>query len=138
MVIPAIAQGASIVEATYTIDGNAIAMATYTGKDGGPDSDPEPYWNLLGNAPQRAYDVTIKPDQKGGTTATMKGKISISIVIRNKFSMGTVTSESLTLVRNDADSDRWYLPAEELKRIQALLREQQTKKADPLLADDGS
>lgn len=127
---PAVARGASIVTATYSIDGNAIAQATYTGEDGGANSDPEPYWDLLGKAPERIYEVKIKPDQKDATTATLKGKINIEVKIRNKFSMGTVTTDSLTLVRDNADSDRWYLPAEELNRLKAILLDKGAKKTN--------
>jgi alpha-L-fucosidase len=126
---PAISQGASIVKATYSIDGNVIALTTYTGDDGGPNSDPKPYWDLLGKAPEIVSQVTIKPDQKDGTTATIKGKISISVTIGNNFSVGTVRTESLTLVRDKANSEKWYLPAEELKRIKALAPDKEAKKA---------
>ena len=114
---------ASIVKATYNHDGDAIALMIYTGPDGGPNSDPAEYWALLGKAPESAYDVKIKPDEAGGKTATLKGEIRVSVEIRNKFSMGTVKVDELTLKRDDGESIRWYIPTEELKRIQALVVE---------------
>jgi hypothetical protein len=124
---PAVTHAASIVKATYSHDGGEIALMVYTGPDGGPDSDPAKYWALLGKAPESAYEVKIKPDKDGGKTATLKGDIEVSVEIRNKFNMGTVKAGELKLVRDDGRSKRWYLPADELKRIQALLIEDSSK-----------
>jgi hypothetical protein len=99
----------------------------YTGPDGGPDSNPAAYWALLGKAPESAYEVKITPDKAGGKTATLKGDIEVSVEIRNKFDMGIVKANELKLVRDDGHSERWYLPADELKRIQALLVENSPK-----------
>jgi hypothetical protein len=118
---------ASIVKAKYSHDGDAIALMIYTGPDGGPNSDPAAYWALLGKAPESAYEVKIKPDKAGGKTATLKGEIKVSVEIRNKFSMGTVNVNKLTLIRDDGNSTRWYIPTAELKHIQALLVEDSSK-----------
>lgn len=115
----AVAQAASIVKVAYSVDGQVVAEAVYTGEDGGPKSDPGPYWKLLGQAPEIVSGVTIQPDQQDGKTATLKGKISIAVTIRNQFSMGTVKTDSLVLVRDKTDSAKWYLTAEELKRIRS-------------------
>jgi hypothetical protein len=112
---------ASIVKATYSRDGDAIALMIYTGPDGGPHSDPAQYWALLGKAPESAYDVKIKPDTAGGKIATLKGEIKVTVEIRNKFSMGAVEVKELTLKRDGGDSTKWYVPTKELKRIQALI-----------------
>lgn len=113
-------QAASIVKSTYTLDGEPVALMVYTGANGGRQSDPGPYWKLLGKAPERAYEVKIEADKAGGRTATLKGEIEVSVQIRNKISMGTVKTDTLTLVRDDGGSNRWYLPAKELKRLEAL------------------
>lgn len=120
----------SIVKATYKLDGEDIALMVCTGSDGGPNSDHNQYWSLLGKTPEAAYSVKIKPDESGGKTATLKGKISVSVEIRNKFNMGTATTDHLSLVRNDPESTHWYLPADELKRLTALI-DKETGKGDP-------
>jgi hypothetical protein len=118
---PVMTHAASIVKATYAQDGDTIALMVYTGSDGGPRSDSVRYWALLAKAPERAYRVQIKPDKTGGKTATLKGNITVSVEIRNQFNMGTVKTDRLTLVRDDAKFNKWYIPSEELKRIRALI-----------------
>jgi hypothetical protein len=126
--IPAYA--ASIVKATYSHKDNKVALMIYTGSDGGPNSNRADYWKLLGKAPESAYEVKIKPDEPRGKVATLAGDIKISVEIRNQFSMRMVKTDKLTLVRDDADSTRWYIPAKELTRIVALI-EKEPAKRDP-------
>ncbi len=118
---------ASIVKATYSQDGNKIALMVYTGSDGGPNSDRASYWKLLGKAPGRAYEVKVKPDKANGKTATLRGNIRVSVEIRNKFNMGIVKTDKLKLVRDDINSTRWYIPSKELKRIVALVDKKSAK-----------
>lgn len=118
---PDMTQAAAIVKATYSQDGEEIASMVYTGPDGRPRSDPAMYWELLGKAPEITSDVKIEPDMKDGKTATLKGDIVVSVEIRNRYSMGTVKTDELKLVRDDDHSKKWYMPAEELKRIRALV-----------------
>ena len=112
--------GASIVKVTLKQDGNVISRAIYTGPDGGRTSDPAPYWKLLAQAPQFTSDVAISPDVENGKVATLKGKVEVSIQIRNKFSMGVAKTDSLTLIRKN-DGQGWYLSKEELKRVMKLV-----------------
>lgn len=133
--IPAYA--ASIVKATYSHKDNKVAQMIYSGSDGGPNSDRAGYWKLLGKAPANAYDVKIKPDEAGGKVATLAGDIRISVEIRNTFSMGTVKTDKLTLVRDDADSTKWYIPARELTRIVALIDKESAGHDPKAGQDDG-
>lgn len=112
---------ASIVKAAYSHNGEQVALMIYTGSDGGPTSDREGYWKLLGKAPESASKVKIKPDKADGKTATLKGDVSVSVEIRNKFNMGVAKTDKLTLVRENTEFTRWYIPAKELKRIVALI-----------------
>jgi hypothetical protein len=114
------ANAASIVKVTYQQDGKLIATMIYTGADGGPSSDRSKYWALL-DSPGRPYDVTIKPDKAGGKVATLKGKLEVAIMIRNKFSMGIAKTDHLQLIRSDASSDAWHLSPAERKRLEALV-----------------
>ena len=116
----ATANAASIVQVTFKQDGKVIALMTYTGPDGGPDSDPTQYWNLLTKPARFAYDVKINPDEENRTTATLKGKITVSIQIRNKFHMGTAETDELKLTRENAESNKWHFSEKELKRVTAL------------------
>lgn len=109
---------ASIVKVTFTNNGEMIGKMIYTGADGGAASNPAKYWSLLSDAPEAAYEVHIDANEADKKTATIKGDISVSVEIRNKYSMGTTKTESLKLVRDDIDSDQWYIPEEELKRVQ--------------------
>ena len=129
-------QAASIVKATYRQDGNTIALMVYTGSDGGPNSDRASYWKLLGKAPGAAYKVKVKPDKPKGNSATLRGDIRVSVEIRNQFNMGIVKTDKLKLVRDDADSTRWYIPAKELKRIVALI-DKKSAKDDTEAEQDG-
>jgi hypothetical protein len=113
---------ASIVKATYSMGGDTIALMVYTGPDGGPQSDPATYWALLGTAPEIASQVKIKADKAGGRTATLKGDIKVSVKIRNKFNMGVVKTAKLALMRDDDQSNKWYIPPKELKRIRAIIK----------------
>ncbi len=118
---PGGANAASIVKATYIQNGKLVALMVYTGEDGGPNSDPAKYWTLLGDAPDAAYEVAIVADTDGGQIATLKGEIEVSVEIRNKFSMGTAKTKTLKLVRKDGETEGWYLPEDELKRVLAIL-----------------
>lgn len=109
---------ASIVKVTFKQDGEVIAKMVYTGPDGGPASNPTKYWSLLQQAPESAYEVQIEPDEDSAKKATLRGDISVSVEIRNQFTMGTTRTDKLTLWRDDVDSDHWYIPDVELKRIQ--------------------
>lgn len=109
---------ASIVKVTFKQDGKLIAEMVYTGPDGGPASNPAKYWSLLSQAPDSAYDVDIQADEQLKKKATLEGDITVSVQIRNKYSMGTTKTEKLILWRDDVDSDRWYIPDVELNRIQ--------------------
>lgn len=128
---------ASIVKATYSQDGNKIAEMVYTGSDGGPNSNRAGYWKLLGKAPGGAYDVKVKPDKANGKTATLRGDITVSVEIRNKFNMGIAKTDKLELVRDDIDSTRWYIPVNELKRIVALI-DKKSAKNDSKAEQDGA
>ena len=109
---------ASIVKVTFKQDGELIARMIYTGPDGGPASNPAKYWSLLPKAPESAYEVAIEPDEDSAKKATLKGDITVSVEIRNQFTMGTTRTDKLVLWRDDVDSDLWYIPDVELKRIQ--------------------
>ena len=118
---------ASIVKVTYTQDGVLLGTMIYTGKDGGPQSDPAPYWQLTTKAPEITSKVKVKPDEAGGKVATLKGKIEVSLTIRNQFNMGTVKTDTLVLKRKNADSDQWYLSEKELKRLKLLMKKKNGK-----------
>ena len=121
-------RAASIVRVTYTKGGELLASMIYSGRDGGPGSDPAPYWALVAKSPEIISKVKIKADKPGGKVATLKGKIKVSLTIRNQFNMGTAETDTLTLVRDDADSDRWYLSKKEHKRIAALAMKKEKRK----------
>ena len=128
---------ASIIKVNYSQKGDSVARMVYTGPDGGSSSDGAIYWNLLGKAPERAYEVKIKPDRSGGKTATLSGEVAVSIQIRNKINMGTAKTDKLTLVRDDAESTKWYLPANELKRLKAII-DKKSAKMEPSLEQGSS
>ena len=117
------APAASIVKVTYQLEGDTIALMVYSGPVGGPNSDPAKFWALLSEAPQAAYDVNVKPDQPNGKAATLKGNITVSLQIRNQFSMGKVKTDTLLLQRDD-NTGQWYPTVAELNRLQKLLRTQ--------------
>ena len=112
---------ASIVDVTFKKDGKVVARSIYSGKDGGPSTDRSVYWKLLSKKPMFGSDVTVKPDKPGGKLATLKGKIEVSIMIRNQFNKGVAKTDKLELIRKSADSDAWYLSKAELERIEALI-----------------
>lgn len=94
---------------------------TYTGPDGGANADPTQYWNLLAKPAAFTYNVKVKPDKESGTVATLRGKIAVSIQIRNKYDMGTAAVDALTLTRENAESNKWFFSAKELKRVTRLV-----------------
>ena len=124
---PVMTRAAAVVEARYSQGGGTVGLMTYSGPDGGADSDPARYWVLLGKAPELASQVKIKPDSEGGKTATLKGDVKISVTIRNQFNMGTVKTDKLTLARDDDHSDNWYIPVKELERIKAPIAKESMK-----------
>ena len=113
--------GASFVKVTYKQDGKVVAKSIYSGADGGASTDRSKYWKLLSSTPMFGSDVKIEPDKKGGKVATLKGKIEVSIEIRNKFNKGVAKTDKLELIRKKADSDAWYLSKDELKRLEKLV-----------------
>ena len=113
-------EAATITKVKYRLDGKSVAQVIYSGGDGWKS---ERYWKLLGWAPEIISEMKIKPDEPGGKVATLKGKVVVSIEIRNSKIIGAATVDNLTLVRKDAESDRWHLSKEELKRLMAAVQE---------------
>lgn len=113
-------RGASIVKVTYKQDGKVVARSIYSGDPGGATTDREVYWKLLRSTPMFGSEVKIKPAKAGGKVATLEGKIEVSIEIRNKFNKGVAKTDKLTLIRDAADSEAWYLSKAELERLQKL------------------
>ncbi len=121
-------RAASITKGTYIHNGKPVALAVYTGPDGDPKSDASTYWALLGKVPEFVFGVEIKADKPDGKIATLKGNIMVSVEIRNQFNMGVAETDKLTLIRDDADSNKWHLSTAEQKRITALVKKNPKKK----------
>ena len=116
-----LANGASFVKVTIKQEGKVVGNTIYSGPAGGKGSDHKVYWKLLAKPPMFGSEVVIKPDESNGKTATLEGKLEISIAIRNRYEMGTAKVEKLRLTRRDVDSDKWFLSKDELKRVMALV-----------------
>lgn len=114
LLFPTFVNAASIVKVSYKLDGKEVARATYSAGDRWSD---EKVWSLLKSEPMFTYDVLIKPDEPNGLTATLSGKIQVSIELRNSVDLGTLEFKKLVFQRSGPDSQKWFLPKDELKRV---------------------
>ncbi|MBT8037276.1 MAG: hypothetical protein KJO21_06995 [Verrucomicrobiae bacterium] len=123
--------GASVVNVIYKKEGKVVARSIYSGADGVASTDRSKYWKLLSTAPMCGSAAKIEPDKPNGKIATLKGKIEISIEIRNQYHKGTAKTDKLVLIRDKVDSHAWYLSKTELKRLEKLIVGGDDKKRKP-------
>ena len=104
------------------------ALVIYTVPNNADPSRPATYWKVLGSAPPIVNRVNFKPDTPNGKTATLRDSITIELGPRpyvklggNARHPGQVKLDSLKLVRDRADSDKWRLPNDELQRVIGLV-----------------
>jgi hypothetical protein len=114
-----------------------LAQVVYTVPDEAAPSRPAAYWSVLGSAPTVVDRVTFKPDAPRGKTATLRGEIKTELGPRpyvklggNARYPGQVKLDSLRLVRDRADSDKWRLPKDELQRVLGLVGAVDSKPPD--------
>ena len=111
-------QGASIVRVTYIQNDQKVGAGIYTGSDGGAGSEPIGYWALSAGPPEIVPDdVTIVPDKENGRVATLRGKIHISLTIRNSINMGIVELDSLIQAMSEAQSGERNGLADEIAEL---------------------
>ena len=117
MCIGTLAQAAAIVKVEYKVDDKLVGLMVYTGAGGWSD---QKFWDLMTRSPERSYDVKIEPNEKGGKVATLKGNVSVYMQARNSVDIGTAKAEQVTLKRDKAGSNDWYLSKEEAARLAKL------------------
>ncbi len=86
------------------------------------------YWGVLGAEPPVVDFIKVQPDKPGGKLATLSGDIKIVLdpnpyikLAGNDRYPGHVKLDSLKLVRNHPNSNKWYLPEDELRRVVGLV-----------------
>lgn len=118
----------------YTKGYSRLAQFIYTRPEDTDASQPASFWSVLGSPPPVVDSVRFKPDTPNGTTVTLKGEIRIKLDPRpytklagNTPYPGQVKLDSLQLVRDRADSDKWRLPKSEVQRVLALVSSAESK-----------
>jgi len=111
------ASAARLLTATVKLNGQTVLQSTYPDNDywGAPPA--ATVWRYLGKEPMSVEKATrIEADAADPLRAKLRGDLLIRILHVGRLIVEAKADE-LTLVRTDPESDKWFLPADEVERL---------------------
>jgi hypothetical protein len=107
------AHAARLITAQFDVDGEQV-LETYYSDDGYPTAH-EVLW-YLATPPNMVGDDTVKvtPLADNPLAAELTGDVVVTL--RN--GRGLFMTDKLRLIRDSAEEDRWYLPRDEVQRVE--------------------
>jgi len=109
------AHGARLLKAYFDVDGKAVLLTYY---DDNGRAGPAKVWRYLGEQPILVAKEPggVAPDAENPKTAVLAGKVRIRVQHTDRIIV-EATVERVRLVRKDATTRKWFLPADEVERI---------------------
>src|SRR5690606_17183465 len=108
------AMAARIVTAQFDVDGERV-LETYYSDDGYPTPH-EVLWYLAtrpGSIGDEGAKITPLADNP------LVAELSGDVVVTLRNARGIIRTDKLRLIRDSADEDHWYLPRDELQRVES-------------------